>query len=82
MAPHYQTWKVDTANGRTLLGLLVRTYLDESEYVDGTGERFRVRAGDGHEATPVPGSIMPDGLVNDLTEREVRDLVAFLASRK
>jgi putative heme-binding domain-containing protein len=82
VAPHYQTWKIDTADGRTRLGLLVRTYLDESEYVDEKGDRFKVRAGDGHESTAVPGSIMPDNLVNELTGQELRDLLAYLASRR
>jgi putative heme-binding domain-containing protein len=82
VAPHYQTWKIDTADGRTRLGLLVRTYLDESEYVDEKGDRFKVRAGDGHESTAVTGSIMPDNLVNELTGQELRDLLAYLASRR
>ena len=82
VAPHYLSWKVDTADGRSRVGLLVGTHLDESVYVDAKGERFKVLAGDVIEATPVRTSVMPDGLLDGLTDQEVRDLIAFLASRK
>jgi putative heme-binding domain-containing protein len=80
VAPHYQSWKVDTADGKSRVGLLVGTHLDESVYVDVKGDRFKVLAGDVVEATPTKGSIMPDNLVDQLTDQEVRDLVAFLAA--
>ncbi len=82
VAPHYQAWKVETLDGRTRTGLLVGTRLDESEYVDEKGERFRVRAGDEAGITPARGSLMPDGLLDGLTDQEARDLVAYLLSRR
>lgn len=82
VAPHYLSWKVETTDGRARTGLLVGTHLDESVYVDAKGERFKVLAGDTVEATPVRTSIMPDGLLDALTDQEARDLIAFLLSRK
>ena len=82
VAPHYQTWKVETTDGRSRTGLLTGTYLDESEYLDEKGLRFKVLAGDVAAITPVRTSIMPEGLLERLTDQEARDLVAFLASRK
>ena len=82
VAPHYQPWKVDTLDGRSRMGLLVRTYLDECTYIDAKGDPFKVTAAEVVEATPTRGSIMPDGLVDTLTDQEIRDLVAYLASRK
>jgi putative membrane-bound dehydrogenase-like protein len=82
VAPHYQAWKVETADGRIRTGLLVHTQLDESVYVDETGTRFKVLTGDVLSTTPARGSLMPDGLLDRLTDQEARDLVAFLASRK
>ncbi|HVK14109.1 MAG TPA: PVC-type heme-binding CxxCH protein, partial [Gemmataceae bacterium] len=82
VAPHYQTWKVDTADGRSRTGLLVGTYLDESVYVDMKGDRFKVLAGDVASASAARGSVMPDGLLDGLTDQEARDIVAYLASRK
>lgn len=34
------------------------------------------------EVVPVRMSIMPEGLFDGLTDQEMRDLIAFLASRK
>ena len=82
VAPHYQAWKIVTTDERVRTGLLVRTYLDESEYVDEKGDRFRVRAGEVAEITAARASIMPDDLVAQLTTQEIRDLIAYLQSRK
>ena len=82
VAPHYQPWKVDTLDGRSRTGQLLRTYLDETTYVDAKGEQFKVSAAEVAEANLTRGSIMPDGLVDALTDQELRDLVAYLASRK
>jgi putative heme-binding domain-containing protein len=82
VAPNYQTWRIDTADGRSLTGLVVHTNLDETHYVDPKGDRFMVRATDVAEISAAKGSIMPDGLIDGLTDQEFRDLVAYLASRK
>ena len=50
--------------------------------MDAKGDRFKVLATDVAEVSAAKGSIMPDGLVDGLTDQEVRDLVAYLASRK
>jgi putative membrane-bound dehydrogenase-like protein len=82
VAPHYQPWQVSTLDGKQRIGLLVHTNLDESFYVDEKGNRFRVEAKELDEAVPAKGSVMPNGLVDTLTDQEIRDLVAFLMSRK
>lgn len=82
VAPHYQAWTIRTTDERTLTGLLVRTYLDESEYIDEKGNRFTVRATEVESSTAATNSIMPEGLLNGLTDQEIRDLLAYLESRK
>lgn len=82
VAPHFQNWKVETTDGRILTGLLVHTNLDESYYLNERGQRVKVRATDVAEVTPLKTSVMPDGLLDRLTDQEIRDLVAYLASRK
>src|SRR6185503_6977460 len=62
VAPHYQTWKIITTDERTRTGLLVRTNLDESEYIDEKGNRFKVSATDVVEIKAANISLMPDGL--------------------
>jgi putative heme-binding domain-containing protein len=82
VAPHYQAWRIVTIDERTRTGLLVRTYLDESEYVDEKGDRFKVRATEVSSISAASASIMPDGLVDQLTTQEIRDLIAYLQSRR
>jgi len=82
VAPHYQAWKIQLTDDRTLTGLLVGTYLDVSEYIDEKGNRFKVPAGDVADVRAAKNSIMPDGLLDKLTDQEIRDLIAYLSTRK
>lgn len=82
LAPHYQAWTMETADGQVRTGLLVRTYLDESEYLNEQGERFKVLAQDVVSLRAASRSIMPAGLMEKLTDQDVRDLLAYLASKK
>jgi putative heme-binding domain-containing protein len=82
VAPHYQAYSIETADGRVLKGLLVGTHLDVSEYIDEKGNRFKVAAADVQETKASLVSIMPEGLLDTLTDQEIRDLLAYLLSRK
>ena len=80
VAPHYQAWVLATADGKVRTGLLTRTYLDEYTYLDSLGQPFTIKTGDLVETRPASTSIMPDGLADQLTDQELRDLLAYLAS--
>jgi putative membrane-bound dehydrogenase-like protein len=82
VAPNFQTWKIQTTDDRTFTGLLIGTYLDVSEYIDEKGNRFKLLATEVADVRPIRTSIMPDGLLDGLTDQEIRDLIAYLASRK
>lgn len=82
VAPHFTAWQIQTLDERILVGQLVHTQLDESTYVDAKGNRFKVLANDVANTSMSKASIMPDGLLDGLTDQEIRDLVAYLASRK
>ena len=82
VAPAYQAWTLAMHDGRVLNGILVRTYLDEYTYLDAQGKPFTVKTHDVAETKASATSIMPEGLFNQLTDQEVRDLLAFLFSRK
>jgi putative heme-binding domain-containing protein len=82
VAPHYQTWQIETTDGKVRAGLLVRTVLDEYTYLGADGEMFRVNTRDVVESRPVPQSLMPDGLADLLTDQELRDLLAYLESQR
>ncbi len=76
----YTNVLISTLDGRTINGILVDR--DRGVVVLRTGEgrdvTIRVDEIDEIEATPV--SIMPEGLLNDLNDQQVRDLFAFLRS--
>ena len=82
VAPHYQVWQIETTRGKIHTGMLMRTYLDEYTYVDVKGGLFKLNTRDIVETRPLPTSIMPDGLADLLTDRELRDLFAYLCSRR
>ena len=82
VAPHYQTWHIETTDGKVHTGMLVRTELDDYTYLDSSGNLFKLNTRTIVASRPVPTSIMPDGLVNLLTDRELRDLLAYLCSRR
>jgi putative membrane-bound dehydrogenase-like protein len=82
VAPHFQNWKIETVDGKSFTGVLVRTYLDESEYLNEKGQRVKVVATEVADASPLKTSIMPEKLLDRLTVQEIRDLVAYLSSRR
>ena len=82
VAPHYVAWHLEFANGKVKSGMLIDTNLDEYTYLDAKGERFRVKTGDLVEQRPTAISIMPEGLVDAMTDQEIRELLAYLQSRK
>ncbi len=82
IAPHYQVWAIATQSGKTYTGMLLRTHLDEYTYVDPKGDLFKLKTPDIAESQPVPTSIMPTGLPDLLTDQELRDLLAYLTSRR
>ena len=63
-------------------GMLARTVLDEYTYLDPKGNLFKLNTRRIVDSRPLPVSIMPDGLADLLTDRELRDLIAYLCSRR
>jgi len=82
VAPHYVAWHLETADGKVRTGMLLDTNLDVYTYLDAKGDRFKVNTRDLVEQRPLSTSIMPDGLEATMTDQEIRDLLAYLQSRK
>jgi putative heme-binding domain-containing protein len=78
VAPRYQSWLLETKDGRVRTGMLHRTVLDDYTYVDEKGALFVINTRDLVNSRTLPTSIMPAGLVDQLTDQEIRDLLAFL----
>ncbi len=82
VAPAFQSWRIETADGKVRTGLLVDTSLDVYTYVDEKGGRFKVKTGDVVDSRALPTSIMPNGLADTMTDQELRDLLAYLSARR
>ncbi len=82
VAPHYQTWQIETDDGKVRVGMLIGTNLDDYTYLDAKGDSFKVNTRAIVENRALPVSIMPDGLPDLLTDQELRDLLAYLAARR
>jgi putative membrane-bound dehydrogenase-like protein len=80
VAPHFQVWRLGTADGQVRVGMLTRTHLDEYTYIDPEAKPFTLRTTEIESTEPLPQSIMPDGLADRLTDQELRDLLAYLES--
>src|SRR5262249_42928611 len=70
VAPAYQPWAIETADGKTYTAMLIHTHLDTYTYVDAQGKQFKLNTRDIVESRAVPTSIMPAGLVDLLTDQE------------
>jgi putative membrane-bound dehydrogenase-like protein len=82
IAPHYQAWQIEMRDGKVRTGMLVKTVLDEYTYLDAQGQLFKVNTRDIAETRASTQSIMPDGLADLMTDQEMRDLLAYLCSRR
>ena len=82
VAPSYQTWRIETVDGKVYTAMLANTDYDNYTYLDAKGHQFKLNTRDVAETRPLPTSIMPDGLADMLTDQELRDLLAYLCSRK
>jgi putative heme-binding domain-containing protein len=77
----YRMWTVVTTSGRVLTGLIVEQDAARTT-VQTTNERLVVPTAEIEAVKPSPLSMMPEGQLDKLTPEEVRDLVAYLASRE
>jgi len=82
VAPSYQTWRIETVDGKVYTAMLANTDYDNYTYLDAKGHQFKINTRDVAETRPLPTSIMPDGLADMLTDQELRDLLAYLCSGK
>lgn len=78
----YEPYSVITVDGRTLTGLIVRESEESITVQQPTGDPIIVRRENIDEMLPSSVSVMPSDLDKSLTEEELADLVAYLASLK
>ncbi len=78
--PEYQTYVALTADGLAIVGMMHDSSPDTITLVDGENKQTTLLRDDLEEFNPSPASVMPDRLLDDLTNEQVLNLVAFLQS--
>jgi putative membrane-bound dehydrogenase-like protein len=74
----YVAYVVATTNGRVLNGLVTEATPQTVTLVDAKNERTTLARQDIEEMKPSPQSLMPEKLLDDLDEQQIRDLFAYL----
>jgi putative membrane-bound dehydrogenase-like protein len=82
IAHEYIQYSVETAKGQVFAGLIVEETTERLVLKNSEGERIVLPARDIGSKTALPVSIMPEGLVQNLTDRELVDLLAYLGTLK
>ena len=79
IAPRYVPWTVVREDGRTFSGMyLGHDNKDRHSYADTNGKVQQIPIREIARRLPMKKSIMPDGLIANLTLQEFRDLLAYL----
>jgi hypothetical protein len=83
IAPLYTLWTITTKHGDPITGMLLRRDGQENEvYVDASGQETKVAEPTVVDRKMRSESLMPAGLVQGLTDQELRDLVAVLMEKR
>ena len=83
IAPLYTLWTITTTKGDPVTGMLLRRDGQSNEvYVDATGTETHVSEPTVIDRRMRPESLMPTGLVQALTDQELRDLLAVLMEKR
>lgn len=78
VSARYQTTIVQTRDGKTYSGLVIYESVDGFILRNGTGQTFRIETPQVEEKRKSPVSLMPTGLLKDLTAQDYADLYAYL----
>ncbi len=80
VSSRYQTFAISTLDGHVFTGLIVYESVDGVVLRDAMNKTYRVEAKDIDQRQILPASLMPDGLVDTLTDQQLADLIAYLES--
>jgi putative heme-binding domain-containing protein len=83
VAPHYQPYLLVTDDGKTHTGLRMPEGGDDGteEYIDSSGNHFRLPSNTIEVREATSTSIMPSGLESTVSIDDLRDLVSFLTAQ-
>jgi putative heme-binding domain-containing protein len=79
IAPQFTNYSILTQAGEVLSGIHIGDEVDgRMRFADQNGRVFHVHPNDIDRRQPSRQSIMPEGLADNLTAQELRDVIAFL----
>ncbi len=78
ISDQYASRTVLTSDGHLHTGIQVPSETDKVVLVDSEGQRIEIPRDDVDEIAPSTTSVMPEGLLNELTLEEISDLFAYL----
>jgi putative membrane-bound dehydrogenase-like protein len=83
IAPLFTMWSITTKTGERIDGMLLRRDGQSVEvYVDATGKETKVKEQTVADRKMRKESLMPAGLVQAMTNQELRDVLAFLTEKR
>ena len=78
IAPRHTSWLIETYDGRSFTGVLLAERGEVQTYADAQGKLIRVKFDDIERKKSVEKSIMPESLLDMMTDQEVADLILYL----
>jgi putative heme-binding domain-containing protein len=81
VAPAYRQWQIVMKDGTTRVGISLRKGSHSEDYLGADGKTFSVKLADMESRSEVATSMMPEGLPQTMTVKELRDVMAFLLSK-
>lgn len=78
VAPQYECFAITTTDGESMTLFRIGEKGGTGTYLDLTGKTVTIKIEEIASRESLPVSIMPEGIVARLTDREIRDLVYFL----
>jgi putative heme-binding domain-containing protein len=78
--PEFAAYMVQTTDGRVLSGLLADSNAESVTLLDAKNVRATVSRKEIETMEPMPSSLMPERILDALTDQQIRDLFAYLQS--
>ena len=78
---NYRQYRVETADGRTLLGLLASETRTTIELIDAQAKRYVIQRDNIEKLKETPKSLMPEGFEKQMSEDDLVNLLEFLTRR-
>ena len=81
IAPRHTPWLIQTSDGLVRTGVLITERGSVQTYADARGETFQVKFDDIESRQQLSQSLMPEGLLDHMSDQEVADLLHYLQHR-